>query len=163
MNPSVPSEKQALEKRTVRKATDYAELKPIHSASLLILRNIKNKGTYQGHVSDGLPQGWVVLIFKEGEILEGIFEKGKPARRLRYVYSNGKYTRANLKMARYQVEEPSTGQTVLALHAKHGQPGSYRVQSRTEMPMESSYSLASRMLKASQRVSKSLSWTMKLR
>lgn len=43
MNPSVPSEKQALEKRTVRKATDYAELKANHSASLLILTNIKKK------------------------------------------------------------------------------------------------------------------------
>ena len=89
MNPPAPAAKQAMEKRPKRMAVDYAELRPFHAAQVKILKNVKNGGTYQGNVVSGLPEGWGIVISKNGEILEGIFEKGQAVRRIRFVYNNG--------------------------------------------------------------------------
>lgn len=89
LNPINPIVKKTMESRKARDFRNYPELKDHYATPLDRLKNSANEDTYYGHVVRGVPHGWGTIYTKKGEVLEGVFENGRPVSYLRRVLIDG--------------------------------------------------------------------------
>jgi hypothetical protein len=82
---------------TVRRALDkykrsFKDFLDLHELSAIPIDRIRDSATgnlYEGHVVRGVPHGWGILYTKKGDVLEGIFNSGKPEKYLRLITADG--------------------------------------------------------------------------
>jgi hypothetical protein len=97
LNEMHPKVKVALEKRRLRDVRSFPELKEHFASPLNKLKDSASGDTYHGQVVRGVPHGWGYLISKIGEVIEGLFENGRPHSHLRHVAVDGTDYEGELK------------------------------------------------------------------
>lgn len=85
MNASV---KKAFDKLK-RDFRSFSDLKEHFASPIDRLINSTTGNIYEGHVVRGSPHGWGVLYTKKGDLLEGVFNNGKPQSHLRLITADG--------------------------------------------------------------------------
>lgn len=81
--------KKALERKNFRDFKLFQDLKEHWATPVDKLKNPGSEDTYHGHVVRGVPHGWGVITTKKGEILEGVFNNGRPEKYLRQITLDG--------------------------------------------------------------------------
>lgn len=89
LNPMHPAVKKVLSTRPPRDFRGMAGMKEHLANPIAQLQQPETGNTYNGHVVRFVPHGWGTLITTKGEVLEGLFYNGKPARHLRLITQDG--------------------------------------------------------------------------
>lgn len=80
---------EALKRAKPRSWTAFPDLKDFGSYITKKLKNTSTNEFYEGHQQRDIPYGWGTLIGKDGDLMEGVFIDGKPARYIRHIDTNG--------------------------------------------------------------------------
>lgn len=80
---------EALKRAKPRSWTAFPDLKDFGSYIAKKLKNTTTNEFYEGHQQRDTPYGWGTLIGQAGDLLEGVFIEGKPARYIRHIDTNG--------------------------------------------------------------------------
>lgn len=97
LNPMHSTVKKVYDSVKPRDFKQYPELKEHYGTPIEKLRNTVNNDTYHGHVVRGTPHGWGSMYSKQGELLEGVFDNGKPVSHLRTITVEGNDYEGELK------------------------------------------------------------------
>lgn len=97
LNAMHPNVKRIYESVPPRDFKQYPELKEHYSTPIEKLKNTVNNDTYHGHVVKGTPHGWGSMYSKQGTLLEGVFDNGRPVTHLRIITLEGNDYEGELK------------------------------------------------------------------
>lgn len=84
-----PNVQRAINSRKPRKLEDFPGTRDYAGNPSDKLEDTTSGSIYQGHVVRGVPHGWGCIISKKGEVLEGLFDNGRPVKHLRFVTEDG--------------------------------------------------------------------------